>query len=1085
MPAQDLGPVLTGPYPIPGGTARLYERGVVIDGAAGEVVVELRFPMIGRPHISTGGGAALDAGAIRFRREHYELSALIPLVQAALAGRVGLVPTGEHATPTPLTVGPAEVVEPERPSGVGGAVIPAVYGVPLTGPLRERQLYDVALARDGGQWLTVAPHAVYHKSAWSDFGLAHVTDLHVARRIDAFRPTLRNLGLRRAAALLLNWNDRFRGFVRYANYLHGIGALDVVVATGDLCDYQFELDDDLDGLGNAGFLRQLILGQAPGPDFPDVEELRVPIFMTPGNHDYRKYPYYLIFDLAVLGIGIKRIDNFQNYRLRSSDAIALWQGLHGGEGVPSLDTDSAARMVEIDPDARPFRACLADGGSYVVRLGAHRIVMVDSAHDVGVLDSIPDLIRALVYITLTENERTFADASPNSEGVEDSELTLVRGAFAESPGGLLIVGVHAPLFNLWNDEYPYFLRETQRQQQRGQDYGYLARHGHLIIPPPPPPVEETIERLWPLWFSGDHDHRHPSFVKRGGTHDLLDYAASRGHSEELVRLLAGIGSPRPADVVLAGHTHRHNEFTVRQMPTGDLAYFMDFYTSNPARYYPTPFVTGYRPVVRTVPGPGPVPQTETHLEPTSEVTYVEVDAEAIGNSTPWPMPTAAKHGRQIQVPPYPTPLSEAADPRAWWAAHRPLALQTAPLGPQDNSQVGFSGFRLLSVKANVIDKVHFVSTGRLEAHGYRLPLEEAVRPDPPRRLRHSERSRRHRAPEAQGAPAAIWLPALGVHDAVYRDAQGRIHELWKDVAGGSGTSNVTELGGGPPAAGDPSVYFDAASGNLVVLYRAGDGNIHSLYWSTGAVGHDALTGSVGAPKAVGNPRGYYEAATGVHHVIYRSGDGHLNELWWSGPDPVSHGDLTQQSSTPEAASDPSPYVDTRRGDNIVVYRGRDGHVHSLYWRGRGQVGHDDLSGFAQAPNAAGDPVAYYLHDADLHQVTYRGADGHIYELYWPNVAPVTHWDLSTIAGAPPAASDPAVYYSAGTNTKHVIYRSADGQLHEIWWFPGGTPAHTPTTVAALAPPAVDRPAAFTIDGPNSQHVIYRGTDNQIHEIRWV
>ena len=75
-----------------------------------------------------------------------------------------------------------------------------------------------------------------------------------------------------------------------------------------------------------------------------------------------------------------------------------------------------------------------------------------------------------------------------------------------------------------------------------------------------------------------------------------------------------------------------NEFTVRQMPTGDLAYFMDFYTSNPARYYPTPFVTGYRPVVRTVPGPGPVPQTETHLEPTSEVTYVEVDAEAGGRS---------------------------------------------------------------------------------------------------------------------------------------------------------------------------------------------------------------------------------------------------------------------------------------------------------------------------------------------------------------------------------------------------------------------------------------------------------------------
>lgn len=50
--------------------------------------------------------------------------------------------------------------------------------------------------------------------------------------------------------------------------------------------------------------------------------------------------------------------------------------------------------------------------------------------------------------------------------MEASELDLVTGAMAESPGGLLVVGIHAPLFNLWNDEYLYFLRETQRPQQQ-------------------------------------------------------------------------------------------------------------------------------------------------------------------------------------------------------------------------------------------------------------------------------------------------------------------------------------------------------------------------------------------------------------------------------------------------------------------------------------------------------------------------------------------------------------------------------------------------------------------------------------------
>ena len=120
----------------------------------------------------------------------------------------------------------------------------------------------------------------------------------------------------------------------------------------------------------------------------------------------------------------------------------------------------------------------------------------------------------------------------------------------------------------------------------------------------------------------------------------------------------------------------------------------------------------------------------------------------------------------------------------------------------------------------------------------------------------------------------------------------------------------------------------------------------------------------------------------------------------------------------------------------------------------------------------------------MHQITYRGVDHHLWEVYCVGEAPVAAWDLTVSASAPPADSDPAVYYSAGSDTKHVIYRSADGHLHEIWWVFGAQPAHVDLTVAALAPPAVERPAAFTIDGPNTQHVIYRGSDNQIHEITW-
>ena len=168
----------------------------------------------------------------------------------------------------------------------------------------------------------------------------------------------------------------------------------------------------------------------------------------------------------------------------------------------------------------------------------------------------------------------------------------------------------------------------------------------------------------------------------------------------------------------------------------------------------------------------------------------------------------------------------------------------------------------------------------------------------------------------------------------------------------------------------------------------------------------------------------------------------------------------------------------------MVYRSPDRRIRSLYWS-TGPIGRDDLSGVARTPAASGDPTAYYTPHDDAHQVVYRSVDGHIWELYWNGVSPVAGWNLTAQSGAPQPVGGLAAYYSAGTNTKHVIYRSVDGRLHEIWWTPGGgVPAHVDITAAYGAPLAADQPAAFTVEGPNTQHVTYRGTDNHIYEVIW-
>ena len=113
---------------------------------------------------------------------------------------------------------------------------------------------------------------------------------------------------------------------------------------------------------------------------------------------------------------------------------------------------------------------------------------------------------------------------------------------------------------------------------------------------------------------------------------------------------------------------------------------------------------------------------------------------------------------------------------------------------------------------------------------------------------------------------------------------------------------------------------------------------------------------------------------------------------------------------------------------------------SVYWQ-NGPSGLDDLSGTAGTPAAASDPAAYYTAHNDTHQIVYRAANGHLYELYWVGVHTVVGWDLTAATGAPPAVGNPSAYYVGAENTKHVIYRSSDGRLHEIWWYPGQTPGY--------------------------------------------
>jgi hypothetical protein len=284
--------------------------------------------------------------------------------------------------------------------------------------------------------------------------------------------------------------------------------------------------------------------------------------------------------------------------------------------------------------------------------------------------------------------------------------------------------------------------------------------------------------------------------------------------------------------------------------------------------------------------------------------------------------------------------------------------------------------------------------------------------------------------------------------------------------------------------------------------------------------HNDLTIAAGAPDAFSIPAAYVFDARGEQHVVYKGFDNHIHELWWNS-EGWHHKDLTSTASAPESEIGsgwpPVGYVFNAQGTQHVVYQGEDHHFHDLWWDSNGWHFNDltIASGAQTDPNlefVLGQPACYVFDARGEQHVFYNaskslvegtvhiGQDSHIHELWW-NTDGWHHNDLNIVAGVlVGAASDvqgnPAAYMFDAQGTQHVIYRSIDFHFHELWWDNNGC-HHNDLTIAASVPKETEGPplppgewrepsdpSGYVFDAYGEQHVVYRGTDNHIHELRW-
>ena len=334
-----------------------------------------------------------------------------------------------------------------------------------------------------------------------------------------------------------------------------------------------------------------------------------------------------------------------------------------------------------------------------------------------------------------------------------------------------------------------------------------------------------------------------------------------------------------------------------------------------------------------------------------------------------------------------------------------------------------------------------------------------------------------------------WIPLFqGTQHVNYRSPDGHIHELWWSYPGGWQYCDLTSAIGGSLAAGRPVGYSFRDQSTQHVVYTVGDGFIHELWWDDTAGWHENdLTLSTHAPSMAGDAVAAYTLEDdGTQHVIYYGdNDGHVHELWWTIQTGWHPSDLTVRAGGPNAVDVPAGCALEADGTQHVFYRSADGHVNELKWENSAWTHLDLTAHVPGTPSAEGALSSYAYEPSGSLHVAFRGADGHVHELVKP--AQGQWYQMDWTAGAPGQApdvvGDPAAYAFEREGTRHVMYRSIDLHVNELWFFIDNQMIqHNDLTVQADGPVAAGSLAAYAYNDQNTQHVFYRTEPGHIHEL---
>lgn len=231
----------------------------------------------------------------------------------------------------------------------------------------------------------------------------------------------------------LNPNRAFSKLIREANVLFDRGEIEFLVLAGDLVDYKFKHERSDSGNGYEdtewSVFEDILMGR-----YRDSERLRVPVFMTTGNHDYRLYPYSLqVYGIRHCGIPddftmeyLRRYGNMRSITYHISD-------------LDSIRIDSG-----IDNSLNYYYQKLNPFDDYSFKLGGVKHIFIDTGSDNVCHLSNLFSSRRWLFVKGLQN----AVENPNSNGLQDDQLKFIESEImCEDTATPVILYTHAPFIN--------------------------------------------------------------------------------------------------------------------------------------------------------------------------------------------------------------------------------------------------------------------------------------------------------------------------------------------------------------------------------------------------------------------------------------------------------------------------------------------------------------------------------------------------------------------------------------------------------------------------------------------------------------